>query len=75
MNLQATIDSITSLPIEARLHVVSAVWDSLPQDGSDLDLLTPEQRAEIDRRLDATDANPDQLLTREELQQRLREGE
>ena len=50
-----------TLPIDARLKIVTAVWDSLPEEAACP--ISPEQRTELNRRLDAYEANPDQLLT------------
>jgi putative addiction module component (TIGR02574 family) len=65
-----TIDELRALSIDDRLKVVEAVWDSLPEEAAMP--LTPEQRAELDRRLDAYEANPDQLLTWDQVLEQLR---
>ena len=41
-----------SLPIEERIRLVEDLWDSIAADEQAL-ALSPEQRAELDRRLDA----------------------
>ena len=65
-----TIDEIRSLSVDERLMVVEAVWDSLTDDAS-LIPLSPVQRAELDRRLDAHEANPSNVLTWDQVLERL----
>ena len=51
MNVDQTISDLSTLPIDDRLRVVHAIWDTLPDD---VDLKpTPGQQAELDRRLAA----------------------
>lgn len=59
MNLTALRD----LPVEQRLHLVEELWDSIAADQSAL-ALTDAQRRELDKRLDAyeADRNPGQPL-------------
>ncbi len=47
------------LPLEERIRLVEDLWDSIASDQNALPL-TPEQQAELDRRLDAyeKDGNP-----------------
>ena len=45
---------IESLSPEERLDLLERLWDSLARNPSDVPL-TPEQRAELDRRLDELD--------------------
>ncbi|WP_431311311.1 addiction module protein [Parahaliea mediterranea] len=40
------------MPVEDRIRIVEDLWDSIAHDQSVLPL-TPEQKAELDRRLDA----------------------
>jgi len=48
--------SLRDAPIEQRMRLVEELWDSIAADQSAL-RLTEEQRAEIDRRLDAYEAD------------------
>lgn len=54
--------SLRQLPVEKRIHLVEELWDSIAADQGALPL-TNEQRAELDRRLDAyqTDGNTGRL--------------
>ena len=70
MNLEETISQITSLPVDERLRLVQAVWESLP---ADVDCgVSPEQQAEMDRRVAAHNADPSSSVSRDELARRLR---
>ena len=65
-----TIDELRCLSIDDRLKVVEAVWDSLPEEAAGP--VSVEQRAELNRRLDAHEANPEQVLTWDQVLERLR---
>jgi putative addiction module component (TIGR02574 family) len=45
-------DKLQQLPVDERIRLVEDLWDSIASDQSTLPL-TPEQKAELDRRLDA----------------------
>jgi putative addiction module component (TIGR02574 family) len=45
---------LRELPIEERIRLVEDLWDSIAADKETLPV-TPEQKAELDRRLDAYD--------------------
>lgn len=51
--------SLRDLPIEERLRIVEDLWDSIAAEQAKLDI-TPEQRAELDRRVDAFAVDMDQ---------------
>ncbi len=61
MNLERTLSELTSLPIADRLRVVASLWDSIEADAPVS--LAPEQRVELERRVQAHEKNPDELLT------------
>lgn len=50
---------LQALPLEERIRLVEDLWDSIAAEQAAL-ALTPEQKAELDRRLDAyeIDRNP-----------------
>ena len=50
---------LRNLPLDERIRLVEDLWDSIASDQNSLPL-TPEQQAELDRRLDAyqTDGDP-----------------
>jgi putative addiction module component (TIGR02574 family) len=49
---RAMDDKLQQLPIDERIRLVEDLWDSIASDRSTL-TLTPDQKAELDRRLDA----------------------
>ena len=70
VDVARTIDELCALPVDDRLKVVTAVWDSLPEESTAP--LSPEQRAELNRRLDAYEANPENVLTWNQVLEQLR---
>ena len=50
------MSSILKLPIEDRIRLVEDIWDSIADDQLALDL-SAAQRAELDKRLDAFEAD------------------
>jgi putative addiction module component (TIGR02574 family) len=71
MNLDRTLSELTSLPVADRLRVVESLWDSIEADSPVS--IPPEQRSEIDRRVQAHERNPDELLTWDEVLDQLRD--
>ena len=70
-DLNQTFSAINALPLQDRLRLIQAVWDSLP---SDEELpVSAEQQVELDRRLAAHEADPLTSLTHGEFLRRLRE--
>jgi len=70
VDVARTIDELRSLPIDDRLKVVEAIWDSLPEEASVP--VSPEQREELNQRLNAYEADPEDLLTWDQVLERLR---
>jgi putative addiction module component (TIGR02574 family) len=71
IDVEHAIEELKGLPVAERLRVVEAVWESMSQDPAPPPL-SPGQRAELDRRLDAYEANPEDVLTWDEVLERLR---
>ena len=71
MDIRQTLSELTALPVADRLHVLETIWDSIDA-GTPVDL-SPAERSEINRRLDAHEANPDELLTWDQVLDQLRE--
>jgi len=70
MDISQTLSKLTSLPVSDRLRVVESLWDSI---GSDVPVsLSPEQRAELNRRVKAHESNPNELLSWDQVLDRLR---
>ncbi len=59
-----------TLPIDVRLRLVSAIWDTLPQDAD----LSPSvlQQAELDRRLSEHRKDPGLAISHEEIMRRVK---
>jgi putative addiction module component (TIGR02574 family) len=70
VDIAQTIATVLALPPEDRLKVAEAVWNSFPEPPHSPG---PEQQAELYRRLDALDANPDDMLTWNEVLDQLRD--
>ncbi len=71
MNLDQTLSELTSLPVADRLRVLESLWDSIETDAPVS--VSPEQRVEIDRRVEAHGRNSDELLTWDEVLDQLRD--
>jgi putative addiction module component (TIGR02574 family) len=63
MNVAATLQDITALSVEERIRIVQAILESIAVDQADFEL-TDEQAQELDRRSQAFDANPDDVMSR-----------
>jgi putative addiction module component (TIGR02574 family) len=50
--------NLRNLPLDERIRLVEDLWDSIASDQKALPL-TPEQKAELDQRLDAYEADGD----------------
>jgi putative addiction module component (TIGR02574 family) len=65
-----TIETVLSFPPEDRMKVAEAVWNSFPEPPINP---TPDQQAELNRRLDALDSDPNDMLTWNEVLDQLRD--
>lgn len=63
---------IDKLSVDERLQLLDEIWDSISAEPDQLPL-TEEQKCEIDRRLQAYEANPDGVVPWEEVQARIEE--
>jgi putative addiction module component (TIGR02574 family) len=61
---------IDQLGVEERLTLVEQIWDSIAADSAAVPL-TPEQRQELERRLAAHAANPDDAVPWSEVRESL----
>lgn len=66
MDITATLNEIAALSVEERIRLVQAIWDGIAAEQ-----VYPEptevQKREIDRRMTEYEANPDEVLTWEEI--------
>lgn len=71
MNLVAVLNEVSGWPVEQQLELVETVWGRLVDSGWQPEL-SDEQRAELTRRLDDLKANPEKVLSHEEVLKHLR---
>jgi putative addiction module component (TIGR02574 family) len=71
VDLPALLTEINALPVVDRIRLAQAIWDSIPEDEYPPDL-TPEQQAELDRRLADLRADPSIVLTWDEIKEGIR---
>ncbi|MDX6558859.1 MAG: hypothetical protein QOF72_1908 [Blastocatellia bacterium] len=64
------VDTVKSLPLAERIEIIEALWESLTQEGYE-PLLTAEQAAEIDRRVEAHRRNPNDVVSWESIKKDL----
>lgn len=69
MDKTAVLEAINSWPVEEQLELVDAVYDRLAAEGAIVP--SPEQWAEIERRMAEHEADPSSALTREEFEARM----
>lgn len=55
--MSGAIQDLKRLPLSERIQLVEDLWDSIAEDSPAMGL-TPEHIAELDRRLDALEAQP-----------------
>lgn len=70
IDVARTIDDLRTLSVADRLRVVEAVWDTLAEQAASPS--AANQVAELNRRLDAYEADPEDLLTWDEVLEQLR---
>jgi putative addiction module component (TIGR02574 family) len=66
MDPTTTLQTVQTWPVEEQLEFLFQAWDQLIDNGWQPEL-TEELRAELDRRLAAHQANPDNVLTWEQV--------
>jgi putative addiction module component (TIGR02574 family) len=71
MDITNTLNQIVTLSIQDRIRLVQAILDSIAAEQDYLDL-TDSQKQELDRRIDDYEANPDNVLTWEEVKASVR---
>lgn len=59
---RAQLQAILALDLEERLEFVRLIWDSIAEDPGAV-LPTAAERAEIDRRIEEDDADPQDVVT------------
>ena len=69
--MNQTIDEFRKLSVTERIQLVEDIWDSIAVDSPDAVQLTPAQREEIQRRLQAHDADPSTAVPWEQVRSEL----
>jgi putative addiction module component (TIGR02574 family) len=73
--LSNTLATLLKLPAKDRIELAMALWESLADEEREAELvLTPEQEAELDRRLNEHLANPGSAIPWEEVRRKLASG-
>jgi putative addiction module component (TIGR02574 family) len=68
MDLTAVLRAVDSWPVEERLRLVEAIWERIIETGAEPEL-TEAQRVELDRRLAALEAVPEDVVPWEAVQE------
>jgi putative addiction module component (TIGR02574 family) len=71
MDMTSALQVVQTWPLADQVEFVQRVWDHIVETGWQPDL-TDEQKAELDRRLNAYQADPTNVLTWEEILAHLR---
>jgi putative addiction module component (TIGR02574 family) len=58
----ALLDTARNLPLADRIELIEALWESIAREGYEPEL-TREQAAELDRRLEAHQQDPDDVVS------------
>jgi putative addiction module component (TIGR02574 family) len=66
MDIAVTLNEIKTLSIEDRIRLVQAIWDSIAAEQNYPDI-TELQKQELDSHITDYEANPDNVLTWEEI--------
>ena len=70
-----TLAELMKLPAAERVEIAMALWDSLTDSDREAELaLSPEQEAELDRRLAEHLMDPDSAIPWDELRRKLADG-
>lgn len=73
--LSNALAALLRLPAQDRIELAMALWESLSDEEREAELvLTPEQEAELDRRLEEHLANPGSAIPWEEVRRQLASG-
>ena len=73
--LRDTLTKLLELPATERVDIAMALWDSLTATEQEAELdLTPEERAELDRRLAEHIADPTSAIPWDEVRRKLLRG-
>lgn len=69
MDLQAVFAEVNTWPAEDQIRLVAQIWEKLVDEGSE-PVLTPELKAELDRRCSDLDRRPSAAVSWESVEAR-----
>ena len=72
--MKIDLEEILRLSVEERLVLVDEIWQSIEKDHG-VAPLSPEQVADLDRRLDEYESNPTATKSWDEVRERMERGE
>jgi putative addiction module component (TIGR02574 family) len=61
MDVTATLKEIATLSVDDRLHLVEAIWESIATEPDGFPL-TESQKRELERRIEAHAASPEEVI-------------
>ena len=70
MDYETVLGEVESWPVDERIRLAQAVWDRLADQGHEPEL-SDELKAELDRRIEEMDRNPDSGIPWEVVKARL----
>ena len=68
--MAVSLEEILKLSVSDRLELVTAIWDSIPDNAESIPI-TDQQKAMLDKRLADLDENPDAAIPWSEVRARL----
>lgn len=71
MSITDRFPEIMELPVPAKIELVKAILDSIAAE-TEVPEITEGQKRELDRRIAELDANPQNVMTWEEIKERVR---
>jgi putative addiction module component (TIGR02574 family) len=71
MNIPGTLAEVAAMSVDDRIRLAQAIWDTIAS-GPEHPSLTEDEKKELDRRLADLDANPQNVLTWEEIKAHIR---
>jgi putative addiction module component (TIGR02574 family) len=71
MNVAAALKEIESWSFDDQIELAQQLWDRIVDSGRQPEL-TEDQKAELDRRLEALEANPDDVISWESIVEHVR---
>ena len=66
MNVSATLTEIKSMSVDDRIHLIQAIWETIVEDQAPPEL-SEAQKQELSRRIAELDADPNNVLTWEQI--------